>query len=100
MDLNQLNQLSSTDKARYAALEKAFESEGWKYITEVLDSLINSQRQRALSSPTWDATLQARAAMSAFAYVKSLPDLVEQEFTALASAKNEENVISVEAENE
>lgn len=86
MDLEQLKFLTDAERNRYMVLERFFETEGWKMITEHAKAGSATQEQRMINAQTWDIHRYASGARAVYEQFVNLPEQIETEFTQMAEA--------------
>lgn len=96
----QISLLDDQQRERYNALEKLFESPGWKIIQEFAETSAQAQADRALAATDWPTNRTAIGARAAFIQVANLQQITEIEFSNLAAqaaaAQEDEDEIDYE----
>ena len=86
MELDQINALPDTAKAKYMALEKLYDQQGWKYVKEWAVAQANEQASRILSATSWEQHCLHKGAYDAFNLFVNLENTSENEFSEIANS--------------
>ena len=84
MDLEQLKYLTPDQKERYVALERTFDSEGWKVIRAWAATQSSLAMERAAFASNWEDHRIATGVRLSFDQIVNLRDATEAEYVSIA----------------
>lgn len=84
LDLQQINLLSNDSKGKYMALERLFDSPGYKFLVAWAKASADECVVKILHAPNWDQHVAHTGAKYAYEQIINFEDITAQEFATEA----------------